>query len=82
LKGLGSSPFAAGLSEGAVRLNNPHIKFFNSGQHGYSTVELNREYCEWVAYAVDKDHPSDTTRQPLARFRKMLEMPGLIELAV
>ena len=80
LKGLGSSPFAAGLSEGAVRTANPHIKFFNSSQHGYSTIEFTRDHCEWVAYAVDKDHPSDTQRKAIARFRKVLEMPGLVEL--
>jgi len=82
LKGLGSSPFAAGLSEGAVRLNNPHVKFFDSSQHGYSTIEFGREHCEWVAYAVDKDRPSDTARKVSARFRKMLEAPGLVELAI
>jgi hypothetical protein len=35
-----------------------------------------------VAYAVDKDRPSDTARKVIARFRKMLEAPGLVELAI
>jgi alkaline phosphatase D len=82
LKGLGSSPLAAGLSEGAVRLENPHVKFFDSGRHGYSTIEIGRDACEWIAYAVDKDRPADTTRKAIARFRKSLESPQLVELAV
>lgn len=47
------------LSEGAIRLNNPHIKYFNSSQNGYSTVEFNRDYCEWTAYSVDKNVNSE-----------------------
>jgi len=43
------------LSEGAIRLNNPHIRYFNSTQNGYSTVEFTRDYCEWTAYSVDKN---------------------------
>jgi alkaline phosphatase D len=80
LKGLGSSPFAAGLSEGAVRLNNPHVKFFNSSQHGYSTIEFTRGHCEWVAYAIDKNTPADTQRKAIARMRKMIGMSGLMEM--
>lgn len=42
------------LTELAVRTQNPHIAFFNSQRHGYSTMEWNREYFEYVAYSVDK----------------------------
>jgi alkaline phosphatase D len=65
-----------------VRLENPHVKFFDSGRHGYSTIEIGRDACEWIAYAVDKDRPADTTRKAIARFRKSLESPQLVELAV
>jgi alkaline phosphatase D len=82
LKGLGTSPLAAGLSEGAVRLNNPHVKFFDSARHGYSTVELTREHCDWTAYAVDKDRPADAKRTVLARLRKPLGSPNLMEMPV
>jgi alkaline phosphatase D len=82
LQDLRSSPFADGLSEGAVRLNNPHVKFFNSSKHGYSTIELTREHCEWVAWAVDKNRPSGTAREAVARFRKTLASPELVEMPV
>jgi alkaline phosphatase D len=78
----GGSGFASGFSEGALRLTNPHVKFFNSSQHGYSTIELNREHCEWVAYAVDKNRFADTTRKVVARFRKTLSSPDLVSLSV
>ncbi|MFC3150575.1 alkaline phosphatase D family protein [Litoribrevibacter euphylliae] len=59
------------LSEGAIRINNPHICYFNSTQNGYSTLEFNRDYCEWTAYSVDKNTNSDTpSRTMVKRQRK------------
>ena len=59
------------ISEGAIRLNNPHIKYFNSTQNGYSTVEFTRDYCEWTAYSVDKNINSETaTRTVVKQQRK------------
>jgi alkaline phosphatase D len=81
LKSLGNSPLASGLTEGAVRLNNPHLRYFDSSQHGYSTLELTREHCEWIAYAVDKSRP-DAPRKAYARFRKTIASPALTELPV
>jgi alkaline phosphatase D len=82
LQGLGQSPFASGLSEGAIRAENPHIKFFNSAQHGYSVLTIDRAQCEWIAYAIDKNVASGAERKTLARFRKAIGASDLIELPV
>lgn len=67
-----------GLAETAVILNNPHVKLFNSKDHGYSTLEFTRDYCEWIAYVVDKNSNSPTTaRTCLARHRKYVGIPWL-----
>jgi len=68
-----------GLATPAVRLNNPHIQYFNSNQQGYSTLELTDSYAEWVAYAVDKS-VSDATvaRQCVARQRKYMSLPWVM----
>lgn len=82
LRGLGNSnpALASGLGSGAVRLSNPHIKFFDSAAHGYATVTFTRDHCEWTAYAVDKDVAgSAAARRVLARFRKNRGSPNLIE---
>jgi alkaline phosphatase D len=53
-----------------VRLTNPHVKFFNSEDWGYSTIEFNRTHCEWTAYSVDKSKNSaDASRKTLKRYR-------------
>ena len=75
-----SSSFADGLSEAAVRLNNPHIRHFNSSRYGYSTVTFTRTQVEWIAYGVDKSVASGTpARTALARFRKTTSWPYLSE---
>jgi alkaline phosphatase D len=85
-KGIGSG--GGGLTEGlgtaAVRLNNPHIRYFNSGRYGYSTVTFTRTSCEWIAYEVDKAgaDPSATTRHALARFRKATNWPFLTQQSI
>ncbi|WP_199789336.1 alkaline phosphatase D family protein [Sorangium cellulosum] len=77
-----SGSLLGGLSEAAVRLNNPHVKYFNSAQYGYSTVELTRDCCEWAAYAVDKNvDASMAERQLLARYRKYTWWPWLVEMS-
>jgi alkaline phosphatase D len=55
------------ISEAAIRLNNPHVKYFNSTQNGYSTVEFNREYCEWTAYSVDKNINNETATRSIVK---------------
>ena len=70
---------ADGLTEAAVRLNNPHVQYFNSSRYGYSTILFTRQSAQWTAYAVDKSTDAGTaTRQPLARFRKSIGWPYLI----
>lgn len=67
-----------GLSEAAVIANNPHIKLFNSKDHGYSTLEFTHDYCEWIAYVVDKNVANPATaRTCLARQRKYVGWPWL-----
>jgi alkaline phosphatase D len=74
------SAFHDGLTEAAVRINNPHIQYFNSSRHGYATVQFTRTAATWTAYAVDKATAADSaTRQPLARFRKSVGWPFLIK---
>jgi alkaline phosphatase D len=68
-----------GLAAPAVRLNNPHIQYFNSNQQGYSTLELTDSYAEWVAYAVDKSvNDPAVARKCVARQRKYMSLPWLM----
>lgn len=68
-----------GLATPAVRLNNPHIQYFNSNQQGYSTLELTDSYAEWVAYAVDKSvNDPAVARKCVARQRKYMSLPWLM----
>jgi alkaline phosphatase D len=80
-KGLGGAgSFTSGLGAAAVRLNNPHIRYFDSSRHGYSTLQFTRSSCEWVAYAVDKGQDASVAgKQAYARFRKDTNWPFLIE---
>jgi alkaline phosphatase D len=68
-----------GLAAPAVKVNNPHIRFFDSSRQGYSTLELTDSYTEWVAYAVDKsvDDPQ-AAKTCLARQRKYMALPWLV----
>ena len=73
---------ADGLTEAAVRITNPHVKFFESRSHGYSVLQFTRDYCEWVAYAVDKNaNPESATRTALSRMRKYTWLPTLLSLS-
>jgi alkaline phosphatase D len=57
------------LLEDLVLVNNPHIKYFNSHQHGYATVEFNLQYCQYVMYSVDKtQNSSSATRSVVKQF--------------
>jgi alkaline phosphatase D len=82
--GGGGGGLTEGLGAAAVRLNNPHIRYFNSGRYGYSTVTFTRTSCEWIAYEVDKAgaDPSATTRHALARFRKATNWPFLTQQSI
>ncbi|HEY0709259.1 MAG TPA: alkaline phosphatase D family protein [Polyangia bacterium] len=84
-KGIGrAAAGTTGLSEAAVRLNNPHIRFFNSALHGYSTVRFTPTGADWTAYAVDKTvaDPSRTTSRAFVRYRKPIGTPMLIEVPI
>ncbi|MDX1695716.1 MAG: alkaline phosphatase D family protein [Ketobacteraceae bacterium] len=63
--------FLDGVSNGLIRLQNPHIEYFNSSDHGYSTVEFTPTSCDWKCYAVDKNI-NDGTQEPrlLRHYRK------------
>jgi alkaline phosphatase D len=75
----GSGAGTDGLAEAAVRINNPHISFFNSSHYGYSTLQLGPQQADWVAYAVDRSAPADTaSRSALAHFRKTTSFPYLL----
>ncbi len=68
-----------GLANPAVKVNNPHIRYFDSSHQGYSTLELTDSYAEWVAYAVDKGvNDPQVSRTCLARQRKYMSLPWLV----
>jgi alkaline phosphatase D len=69
-----------GLAPPVVRINNPHVQYFNSDQQGYSTLEINDSHAEWVAYAVDKAVADTGTvaRRCVARQRKHMAVPWLM----
>jgi len=33
---------------------NHHVRYFNTIENGYSTVEFTDTHCDWKAYRVDK----------------------------
>lgn len=71
-----------GLTGAAVFLTNPHVKFFESRNHGYSVLQFTETYCEWTAYAVDKNvDPELATRSTLARMRKYTFLPTLVPMS-
>ncbi len=63
--------FLDGVSNGLIRLQNPHIEYFNSSEHGYSTVEFTHNTCDWKCYTVDKNI-NDGEQEPrlLRHYRK------------
>lgn len=69
---------AQGLTNAAVRLTNPHVRYFNTVQNGYSTIEFRDNYCEWKAWAIDKNINSNTQKATLLRqYRKYTSNPWL-----
>jgi alkaline phosphatase D len=68
-----------GLTAAAVRLNNPHIQYFNGSQYGYSTLELRRDRCDWTAYSVSKELAAEATAPSVVmRQRKYTWWPRLV----
>ena len=68
-----------GLAPAAVRVNNPHIQYFDSSRYGYSTLEFTDRHAEWVAYTVDKNDPDPrTARRCVARQRKSRYLPWIV----
>lgn len=64
----------ATLLETTVRKTNQHVRYFNSSFYGYSTIEFTQDYCEWIAYSVDKNINSDAAeRKTEVTFRKYPE---------
>lgn len=62
-----------------VRSANPHIRYFNTIDHGYSTLEFKPTYCEWSAYTVDKNVNNSLGGKKLARrYRKYEDNPNIV----
>ena len=73
---------AQAITNTAVRLTNPHIRYFNTTQNGWSTIEFSEGHCDWKAYVVDKAINSDTVNNKLIRhYRKYTTFPWLITQA-
>ncbi len=67
------------LSRVVIQSNNPHIKFFDSTQHGYSTIQFNNEWCEWRAFVVDKNNSSpQNARYEIFNCKKYQGIPWLL----
>ena len=70
------------LSNSAIRVTNPHVRYFNSVYHGYSLLELKPDYCDWKAYAVEKNLADQQPQARLLRhYRKHKAWPWLITKA-
>ncbi|USZ69724.1 alkaline phosphatase D family protein (plasmid) [Halorussus salilacus] len=55
---------------GALRIENPHVEWFDSSNWGYAVVEVNREELVYSAYAVDRSVDSaDVPKRLLRRYR-------------
>lgn len=73
---------AQALTNTAVRLTNPHIRYFNTTQNGWSTLEFSDKHCDWKAFVVDKAINSDTVNNKLIRhYRKYTTFPWLVTQA-
>ena len=73
---------AQALTNTAVRLTNPHIRYFNTTQNGYSTIEFNHKHCDWKAYIVDKNlNDSEQATKLIRHYRKYTTFPWLITQA-
>lgn len=69
------------ISGATVRLNNPHIRYFNSNFYGYSTIKFTSNYCEWRAYEVDKNvNSEEVSLIERAAFRKHVDRNKLTQL--
>jgi alkaline phosphatase D len=55
--------------EQLARSTNPHIRFFNSQDWGYSTITFTPAYCEWAAFKVDKS--VDMFLAPMAEIQRL-----------
>lgn len=73
---------AQAITNTAVQLTNPHIRYFNTTQNGWSTIEFNDKQCDWRAYVVDKAINSDSVNNKLIRhYRKYTSFPWLVTQA-
>lgn len=55
------------LFNGGARLNNPHIKDFNSSIYGYTVMEFERNELRWDIYDIDKKQNNPATEKVLYR---------------
>jgi hypothetical protein len=66
------------LAETFIKFNNAHIEFFNTLEHGYSSVTFTKNHCDWRAYAISKDiKGQNNARWQLAAYRKAIGKPRL-----
>lgn len=55
-----------------IKAQNPHINYFNSTDHGYSTIEFTHDFCDWKCYSVNKDiNDGGQTPVMLKHYRKV-----------
>jgi len=73
---------AQAVTNTAVRLTNPHIRYFNTTQNGYSTIEFKHKHCDWKAYIVDKNvNDGEQSVKLIRHYRKYTTFPWLVTQA-
>mgnify|MGYP000362559383 CR=1 FL=1 len=73
---------AQAVTNTAVRTTNPHIRYFNTTQNGYSTIEFSDRHCDWKAYIVDKNiNRGDQAIKLTRHYRKYTTFPWLVTQA-
>jgi alkaline phosphatase D len=66
------------FTDKTIKATNPHIRFFNSVDHGYSTLTLTDEYAEWAAFSINKNtNVTNNERWQVAKYRKTIGVTQL-----
>jgi alkaline phosphatase D len=65
------------LAWGMIHVTNPHIRYLNSAQQGFSTLLFTPKYVEWESFAVDKNIPDNNVKMRVAKLRKDVDKPWL-----
>jgi alkaline phosphatase D len=65
------------ITQNLAYITNPHIRYFNSAEQGFSTLLFTPTYVEWESFVVDKDIPDNMLKKQVAKMRKYTSNPWL-----